>query len=155
MMTVLTRTRVPRDKFFETSPRWLEDPTYTTQGSAKPGRGGRRKRRRRAAGMRARVTYCAGMSAALFNGLLLPRGIDTLFQRSARLNPDPTPRGTLGRRERRRRAKLRRRRARRERALVRTLKAVGMWGQNRISRLVTSGADPTVKLYGVARTPGV
>lgn len=116
------------------------------RGSAKPGRGGRRKRRRRAAGLRAFAAY---RRAPFLSS-------DALLSRACRLLPgDGWSPGDLGRRKRRRRAKLRRRRARRERALVRTLKAVRMWGSNAISRLVTSGADPTVKLYGVTRTPGV
>jgi len=107
MMTVLTRTRVPRDKFFETSPRWLEDPTYTTQGSAKPGRGGRRKRRRRAAGERALALSLQIWEATDPHVKTWP-----LLLRSERLLPDPPLFGDPGRRERRRRAKLRRRRAR-------------------------------------------
>jgi hypothetical protein len=112
MMTVLTRTRVPRDKRPETSPRWIEDPTYPTPGSAKPGRGGRRKRRRRAAGVRAFNLYCRAHRLSKATGAALLTSWRAIALRARRLLPLSVPDPSYpGRRERRRRAKLRRRRA--------------------------------------------
>lgn len=106
MMTVVRMRRkrwsneVWRRAFLD-FPRW-DSTVQATQGSAKPGRGGRRKRRRRAAGARATTLY--GRT-----------GSEVAFLRACRLSPwDGWSPGDLGRRERRRRAKLRRRRARRE-----------------------------------------
>jgi hypothetical protein len=82
------------------------------RGSAKPGRGGRRKRRRRAAADRA-----YSMLDVLPPG---PRAHEATM-RFFRLRPSRFP-WLLGRRERRRRAKLRRRRARAE-----ARKAVRAW----------------------------
>jgi hypothetical protein len=83
-----------------------------TTGSAKPGRGGRRKRRRRAAGVRAAHLFCVGFMAETY-GKPTPRALGATLDRAARLTPNlmhPSAMGP-GRRERRRRAKLRRRRA--------------------------------------------
>ncbi len=88
---------------------------WEEQGSAKPGRGGRRKRRRRAAGSRAFIEYrMTGRMAALERTCcLLPlSGVDP---------------SDLGRRERRRRAKLRRRRARRRSGWTTIPMGPGMW----------------------------
>lgn len=74
-------------------------------GSAKPGRGGRRKRRRRAATTRAALEWLAAQ--ALGRPALWPRKLEG--PGSAR---PAMP--VIGRRERRRRAKLRRRRDRAE-----------------------------------------
>jgi hypothetical protein len=82
----------------------------TETGSAKPGRGGRRKRERRAAGERA-------LALSLQIWETTDPHVETwpLLLRSERLLPDPPLHGNPGRRERRRRAKLRRRRERRDR----------------------------------------
>lgn len=91
-------------------PRWVRlTGEAAAPGSAKPGRGGRRNRRRRAAGIRAYNVYRAAFVRNPRRPLL------KYLERWYRLWP-PRPREAwdLGRRERRRRAKLRRRRARRE-----------------------------------------
>lgn len=179
MMTVVIRGRRPRRRplIDYPSPRtwcigaeryyfrtWAPE---TEAGGAKPGRGGRRKRKADRAIIRKRIgrgVERKGWPLLWELRILRLSHMPTRFTRKLAMAPllvPPSPLGVWpartspGRRERRRRAKLRRRRARRERALVRTLKAVRMWGSNAISRLVTSGADPTVKLYGVTRTPGV
>lgn len=82
---------------------WVEAP-----GRAKPGRGGRRKRRRHQAALRARVRHLRSVARGL--PTLRPRMLE-MWSRHAFYWTRPE---TLGRRERRRRAKLRRRRARRE-----------------------------------------
>jgi hypothetical protein len=81
-------------------------PSATAPGSAKAGRGGRRQRKRRAAGSRAAETYCENVmtpNVALMN-VALDRANRKLPQAFGR---HPL---VLGYRERRRLAKLRRRR---------------------------------------------
>jgi hypothetical protein len=111
MMTVLYRPMRPRRwmriQAGIAPPSWaplMRDKTIAG-GSAKPGRGGRRKRRRRAAGERA---LTLGLQ---FWDATEPR-METwpLLLRAERLLPDPPLHVERGRRERRRRAKLRRRR---------------------------------------------
>jgi hypothetical protein len=110
MMTVfykpMRRRRWMRIEAGQAPPTWATFPMHDkgVQGSAKPGRGGRRKRRRRAAGERAWEEY---RRAPFLSS-------EALLLRACRLMPeDGWSPGDLGRRERRRRAKLRRRRARR------------------------------------------
>jgi hypothetical protein len=71
------------------------------RGSAKPGRGGRRKRQRRAATTRAALEWLAVQAT----------GRPSFWPRRLEKRPDRPTWPPLGRRERRRRAKLRRRRA--------------------------------------------
>jgi hypothetical protein len=91
--------------------RWTSDGARYL-GSAKPGRGGRRQRKRRAAGSRAAEAYCENVmtpNVALMN-VSLDRANRKLPQAFGR---HPL---ALGYRERRRRAKARRRRWRRDNA---------------------------------------
>jgi len=103
----MRRRRWTRIEAGQAPPTWKTFPMHDkgARGSAKPGRGGRRKRRRRAAADRAYSMLD-----------VLPPGAQAneATMRFFRLRPSRFP-SLLGRRERRRRAKLRRRRARAER----------------------------------------
>lgn len=134
MMTVIRLFR--KQTSAVSIPRWFRvtgEPT--AQGTAKPGRGGRRKRRRRAAGIRAARPANAALNEAHLSGLPPPAWAMAMLRRADRLIPNRGNCGPwdLGRRERRRRAKLRRRRARREaRKRSETKPALlftpGLWG---------------------------
>jgi hypothetical protein len=101
----------------------IEEHDRRTMGSGKPGRGGRRKRRRRASGSRAFIAYRETSSKAM-------------LERSWHLLPacglDPSD---IGRRERRRRAKLRRRRARRRAGWTTITSPPGLWKALAVSHL--------------------
>ncbi len=138
-------------------------------GSAKPGRGGRRKRRRRAAGERAARLHAQIWERLGWEALASMRLAWTLLQRADRLIPNPSPyRPGPGRRERRRRAKLRRRRARRAvEARAKRFAPGGNWAAlaknwafRRVSVEHATGEDldRLAEMFGMTRlspTPGV
>jgi hypothetical protein len=112
MMTVLykpmRRRRWMRIDAGQAPPTWKTFPMHDKgeDGSAKPGRGGRRQRKRRAAGSRAADTY--------FENVMTPNValMNVALDRANRKLPQAFGRHplVLGYRERRRRAKARRRR---------------------------------------------
>lgn len=118
-------------------PTWLPPPREATPeaGSATPGRGGRRKRRRHQAALRARVRHL--MSVARGLPTLRPRMLE-MWSRHAFYWCRPE---TLGRRERRRRAKLRRRRARRRSGWTTIPTSPGLWRALAASHLLRKAQE--------------
>lgn len=178
MMTVfykpMRRRRWMRIEAGQAPPTWKTFPMGDkgVSGSAKPGRGGRRKRKAWQAIRRDMAARCRHLDAQR----ALPKGQKRRFVYRARFrrwimrdldrvwNEGPGLKPPPGRRERRRRAKLRRRRARREverrakrfappttwRALAKN------WAFRRVSVEHATGEalDQLAEIYGVKRTPG-
>jgi hypothetical protein len=163
MMTVfykpMRRRRWMRIEAGQEPPTWKTFPMHDkgTTGSAKPGRGGRRKRARRAAGTRAAHLFCVGFMAETY-GKPTPRALGATLDRAARLTPNlmsPSAMGP-GRRERRRRAKLRRRRERARREGRPTPIAAPMpWEAASLEHATGERLDRLAEMFGLSRTPGI
>lgn len=156
MTTVHRRRKTRRFRAMRGStsfpPSWLPLPpaALPATGNAKPGRGGRRKRRRRAAGVRAYHVYRAAFVRSPLRPLL------EHLERWYRLWP-PRPREAwdLGRRERRRRAKLRRRRARaRAEGRPTPIAAPMPWEAALLEYARGEDLDRMAEMFGLNRTPG-